>query len=145
MTGRYEKAAPGDCGAESGGENGCWQAPEIPPKDNITPTKRQQGEIESLLPRGMENAVPAKTLAMWAGCRSIRQLQKLIEAERAQGAMILSASTGGYFRPASGPAGRAEIMAYDQTLRARALNTLKALKVVRRAMAELDGQQQIGG
>lgn len=140
-----EKAAPGDCSAESGGEVGCWQAPEIPHEDFTTPARRQQGEIESLLPRGMENAVPSKTLAMWAGCRSTRQLQKLIEAERAQGAMILSASTGGYFRPAPGPAGRAEIMAYDQTLRARALNTLKTLKAVRRALHELEGQEEIEG
>lgn len=106
---------------------------------------RQSKKIEPLLLHGANNAIPSKTLAKMAGCSSVRQLQSVIASERANGALILSTcrNGGGYFLPADGPGGREEIIEYTRTLRARALNTLRALKSARAALATLDGQFEI--
>jgi hypothetical protein len=103
-----------------------------------------QAPIADLLPRGEKNAIPTRELMSLSGYASARQLQKQIEAERAAGALILSASTGGYFRPSAGEVGRAEICRYEATLRRRAISTFRTLKTARRALRELDGQVQIG-
>lgn len=109
-----------------------------------TGQQKKQGSIAELLPHGAKNAIPTRELMDLAGCRTARQLQKLIEAERASGALILSATTGGYYLPADGDAGRAEIMRYERTLHMRAINTLRTLKTARRALARIDGQTEIG-
>lgn len=47
---------------------------------------------------GRKNAIPSKDLAQLMGFRSVRELQKAVEAERAAGAVILSdPSGGGYY------------------------------------------------
>ena len=43
---------------------------------------------------GRENAIPSKTLAQNLGFRSVRDLQKTVELERAAGAVILCDSQG---------------------------------------------------
>ena len=103
-----------------------------------------QGKIAALLPRGEVNAVSTADLMALAGFRTARQLQKQIETERAAGALILSASTGGYYLPQLGEAGRAELIRYERTLRSRAIHTLRTLKTARRALRELDGQLEMG-
>lgn len=109
-------------------------------QNNIISKGRNQGIIVSLLPQGEQNAISTRALMELAGYATARQLQKAIEAERAAGALILSASTGGYFRPQTGEAGRAEICRYEATLRRRAISTFRTLKTARRALKELSGQ-----
>lgn len=110
-----------------------------------TMTGRTQGIIEATLPHGAESAVPARVLAEHFGFRSVRQLQKAVEAERQHGAIILTRTGGGYYRPAEGEEGRAEIVSFIRTLDARARHTQAALKSARAALRELDGQQTIEG
>lgn len=110
----------------------------ISESDFIISRRNGQGYIESLLPRGEANAVPTKALLKLAGLSDARAMQKQIESERAKGALILSkgGDGGGYFLPTS----RAEIARYEQTLRRRALSTLRTLKTARRALKLIDGQ-----
>lgn len=108
---------------------------------------RKQGRIEALLPHGETNAVQVQILVELTGARSVRWLQREIEKERANGALILSTTrgTGGYFLPAYGAEGRQEINAFIRTLTARASNTFRTLRAAKQALKELDGQQEIGG
>lgn len=112
------------------------------PQYNIV-ARKPQGQIEARLPRGAANAVPARALAAHLGYRSVRQLQKAIEAERRGGAIILTRTGGGYYVPADGERGRAEIAEFIRTLDARARHTQMALKSARAALRELDGQARI--
>lgn len=89
-------------------------------------------KITDLLPEGRENAIPSKMLAELAGASSVRELQKRIARERADGAVILSTceAGGGYFRPASSQ----EIQVFIGTLEARARNTHGALRSAKAAL-----------
>ncbi len=102
--------------------------------------------ILDLLPRGEENALPSRDLAKLVGCKSVRDLQSLIADERDAGNLILSTCRhgGGYFQPADGEQGQQEIAAFIRTLRARALNTLSAIKTARKALKSVPGQLDIG-
>ena len=106
---------------------------------------RQAGFIEALLPQGEAHAISTAKLVALTGCRGARELQKQIEAERKHGALILSkgGSGGGYYLPDNGEAGRREIAAFVRTVNARAVNSLKMLNSARRALKQIDGQQQI--
>lgn len=86
--------------------------------------------IEKLLRTGKENAIDSKSLADLAGCKSIRELQQVIAAERAAGAVILSSTKGGYYLPAN----EQEIREFCVTLQNRSENTLAALKSAKRAL-----------
>ena len=94
--------------------------------------------IESLLPKGEENALCTADLMKMAGLSDKRALQHIIAQERAHGALILSkgGGRGGYFLAAN----RDEIAAYEKTLTRRALSTLKTLKTARAALREIEGQ-----
>ena len=138
-----EKAAPDAGTSRGGGENGCWQAPEVPLMNLTTATGREQGQIERLLPHGEENAIPTAALVQLAGAKTSRSPQGRIEAERQAGALILSTTKGGYFLPDAGEKGKQEINAYVRTLRARALNTLRTLRAARAALEQIDGQQEM--
>lgn len=113
--------------------------------DFNTAAGERQGFVEALLPRGEKNAVRTAQLVALTGYRGARELQKQIEAERKHGALILSkgGSGGGYYLPDNGEAGRREIAAFVRTVNARAVNSLKMLKAARRALKQIDGQQQI--
>ena len=110
-----------------------------------TPPTRKQGFVESLLLQGEGNALPSGELVRLTGFRSVRELQTEIAREREAGALILSSCRGGggYFLPSDGEAGRREIATFMATLRARALNTLRALKTAREALEGLDGQMSL--
>ena len=99
---------------------------------------RKQGVIERLLLPGRENAMTTKQLLAITGIRYVADLQRLIERERAAGALILSKCSegGGYYLPAN----RGEIARYEQTLRRRALSTLRTLRAARRVLKDVDGQ-----
>ena len=107
--------------------------------------KDKPGFVEAFLPQGEANAVCTAQLVALTGYRSSRELQKEIERERAAGALILSRSGdgGGYFLPDTGEAGKREIAAFVRTVNARAVNSLRTLKAARRALAELDGQEEM--
>ncbi len=92
-------------------------------------------KIVDFLPRGTENAVPSRYLADMLGFRSVRDLQKAIEQERAAGAVILSIGTGGYFLLGSPE----EIRRFIRTLSSRARNTDKALESARAELQRIEG------
>ena len=92
--------------------------------------------ISELLWCGRENAICTKDLLTITGLKNARTLQNIIERERAEGALILSTSQhgGGYFLPSEGETGIREMLEFERTLNARALNTLRTLKTVRAAL-----------
>ena len=88
-------------------------------------------KVAEALHYGRENAIPSKMLAHSLGFGSVRELQKAIEAERAAGAVILSDSSGGGYYLSDDPA---ELRRFTRTLKARARNTLKAIRSAQRAL-----------
>ncbi len=94
--------------------------------------------IEKFLREGKENATASQKLADLVGCKSVRELQEVIAAERAAGAVILSTCSrgGGYFLPTGN---RHEVAEYIQTLRNRAKNTLVAIESAEAYLKQLEG------
>ena len=99
-------------------------------------------KVFGFLHYGRENAIPAKALAETLGYRSVRDLQKQIERERAAGGVILSDPCGGGYYLSNEPA---ELRRFTQTLNARAKNTLKAAESAQRALDAATGQESIAG
>lgn len=93
--------------------------------------------IFDLLPIGAENAIPRRELMQRTGLTD-RQLRKLIEQERIDGALILSTteSGGGYFRHTPGDA--EELRRYITSMESRAKATFYVLKAARSALAEIE-------
>lgn len=91
---------------------------------------------------GKENAIPAKTLATALGFRSVRELQKAVERERAAGAVILSDPCGGGYYLSDDPE---ELRRFTQTLNARARNTMRAAESAQRALDAATGQERMEG
>ena len=99
-------------------------------------------KVFDFLHYGRENAIPAKALAEALGFRSVRDLQKQIERERAAGGLILSDTCGGGYYLSNEPA---ELRRFTQTLNARAKNTLKAAESAQRALDAATGQESMEG
>lgn len=95
-----------------------------------------QYPVYDSLPEGRENAVKSEVLCTKLGLNSVRDLQKQISVERAHGAIILSCSTGGYFR-SSDPT---EIWKFIQTTERRGRHTLQSTQSARLYLANLTGQ-----
>lgn len=91
---------------------------------------------------GKEQAIRTKDLAIALGFKSVRELQKQIEQERAAGAVILSDSHGAGYYLSDDPV---ELRRFTRTLNARAANTLKAAESAQRALDAVTGQQRIEG
>ena len=104
---------------------------------------RTQGPIERLLPQGVQNAITTADLVQLTGYSTARQLQKEIETERNHGALILSSSTGGYYLPSDGPAGKREIKDFINTLNSRAVSTLRTLRAARQALDEMESREKV--
>ena len=98
--------------------------------------------VRDSLSFGRESAIPSKQLADALGFRSVRDLQKAIEAERAAGAVILSDPCGGGYYLSDSPD---ELLRFTRTLQARAKNTLKAAESAERALDAAIGQERIDG
>lgn len=128
---------------ENGAETKGIDKPSIPTVDNNINGERQQGVIESLLNRGEENAMRAETIMDMIGERDRRKLSKMIESERHDGAMILSSGRGGYYLPADGEKGRAEMRRHLAALDSRAKSTLAVGKPVREALKVIEGQTEM--
>ena len=141
---KREKISPGGANAwgETTGEAGSFAESALAFQSTIT-ARQTQGAVSQFLPQGEKNAVSKAELVRLTGCKSPRQLQKLIAEEREQGIPILSSCRGGYFLPQPGEAGRAEMEAYCRTLQARAVNTFRALRTVRKLLAEPEGQEHL--
>lgn len=92
--------------------------------------------VRDALQMGRGNAIPSKVLAERLGFRTVRELQKQIELERGQGAVILSDSQGAGYYLSDDPV---ELRRFTQTLNARAINTLRAAESAQRA---LDGMTE---
>ena len=139
---KYSKKARPAVGAAGQAKVGTALTGKIPCIDFTTSVSRKQGLIESLLLQGEENAISSSDLVSMTGVKSVRELQLIIAQEREAGSLILSTCRGGggYFLPSDGEVGKREIAAFVATLRARALNTLRALKTAREALEGLDGQ-----
>ena len=98
--------------------------------------------VYDALPYGRENAIPSKMLAQILGFRSVRDLQKAVERERAAGAVILSDTHGGGYYLSEDPD---ELRRFTQTLYARARNTMKAAESAQRALDAATGQMRMPG
>lgn len=101
-----------------------------------------QMKVFDSLHYGKENAIASKTLAKALGYRTVRDLQKEIERERAAGAVILSDPCGGGYYLSNEPH---ELLRFTQTLNARARNTMKAAESAQRALDAAIGQETIEG
>lgn len=94
--------------------------------------------VRDSLRYGRENAIPSKILAEALGFRSVRELQKTVEAERAAGAVILCDSQGAGYYLSNDPM---ELQRFTRTLNARARNTIKAAESAQRALDAATGQE----
>lgn len=101
-----------------------------------------QYRVRDSLCYGKGNAIPSKQLAELLGFRSVRDLQKRIEFERAHGAVILSDPCGAGYYLSDDPA---ELDRFTRTLNARARNTIRAAESAQRALDEVTGQTRIDG
>lgn len=74
---------------------------------------------------GIENALSPEYLAAVTGLDTVRAVQKQIERERREGAVILSSTVppGGYYLPAN----KSEVAKFIRTLENRADKTMEAL------------------
>ncbi len=81
-------------------------------------------DYTKILPTGKENAITSNELTRVMGFDNTRSLQADIAKSREAGQVILSCSTGGYYLPANDR----EIEEFISVLRARAINTFKALR-----------------
>lgn len=80
-----------------------------------------------ILPTGKENAISTAELAVIMGFSDSRSLQVDISQSRNAGQVILSSTQGGYYLPANDE----EVQEFVAVLRARAINTFRALKSAR--------------
>lgn len=99
--------------------------------------------VRDSLRYGKAAAIASKPLAEALGFRSVRELQKQIEKERAAGAVILSTTQngGGYFL-SDDPA---ELLRFTRTLEARARNTIRAANSAHKALDAATGQECLEG
>lgn len=111
----------------------------------------RQGRIFSLLLEGEENALPAANLAQLAGYKNRRSMRLAVDREREQGqGLLVLASESGYYRPAAGDRGIAEIRRFLRRQDARAASNRRTTRRIREYLraaekAPLDGQETIWG
>lgn len=87
---------------------------------------------ERILPTGRENAISTAELTVLMGFDDARSLQNDIARSRDAGQIILSSTSDGYFLPKDD----SEIEEFIAVLRARAINTFKALKSAREYLSK---------
>lgn len=99
-------------------------------------------KVQGALRYGKGNAIPSKVLAEALGFHSVRELQKVVEAERAAGAVILCDSHGAGYYLSNDPE---ELRRFTRTLHARAKNTMKAAISAQMALDAVTGQERMSG
>lgn len=90
-------------------------------------------DFQKILPTGKASRISTQELENITGLTS-RELRKEIAKARAEGELIMSSTTGGYFLPAD----RTEVEECYRSLRARGINILKAAKGAFRWLKEAD-------
>lgn len=138
---RKRKAAPGVATIGSGKEEQIReQTINLPGNEYIMQPERVQGRIEALLLQGEANAINARQLAKLAGAAGARDLRLMVERERKNGALILSSvrGRGGYYLPACGDKGKAELRAFDRRITACIKSLVIMLHPVRKALKEME-------
>ena len=113
----------------------------VDPQTNHT-TPAGVVSMRSLLKAGKGNSIHGAELADMAGAESARQIRRIIAEEREAGAAILSGH-GGYYLPADGEAGQAEIRAYLAALRRKAARILESGVQLELKLIEME--QRAGG
>ena len=98
--------------------------------------------VYDVLHYGLDNAIPTKDLVQMLGLQSDRELRKMVERERAAGAVILSDCRRGGYYLSDDPE---ELLRFTRTLQSRAKNTAKAAQSAQRALDAAAGQEVIGG
>lgn len=93
--------------------------------------------VYASLQYGRKNAIRSATLARLLGFKTVRELQKQVEVERAAGYVILCDSQGAGYYLSDDPE---ELRRFVNTLNARARNTIKAAQSAQQALNELTGQ-----
>ena len=93
-------------------------------------------DYTTILPTGKENAISTNELAVIMGFSDSRSLQTDIAKSRNAGQIILSSTQGGYYLPKDD----VEVQEFVAVLRARAINTFRALKSAREYLQKDKGQ-----
>ena len=93
-------------------------------------------DLKSILPTGKLNAISARDLAVKLGV-SDRVLRDIVTAERVKGVVICSSSAGYYL-----PGNRDEIREFCNCMEKRAKHSFIAIQSARRALGEVEGQQE---
>ena len=90
--------------------------------------------VKEILKTGKTNALSPEYLAARLNLGTVRALQKQVEKERREGAVILSSTTppGGYYLPDN----RCEVVEFIRTLENRADGTLEALNSAKKYLKE---------
>lgn len=90
--------------------------------------------VEEILHTGIQNALSPEYLTAVLNLGTVRALQKQIERERREGAVILSSTQppGRYYLPAN----REEVRQFVRTLENRAGETMRALDSARKYLEE---------
>ena len=101
-----------------------------------------KARVYEALRHGKENAIQSKVLAKVLGFRTVRDLQKQIERERAAGYVIISDPCGGGYYLTEDPT---ELARFARTLNARAMNTIKAAQSAQMALDAATGQERMEG
>ena len=99
-------------------------------------------KVFQALTYGRGNAIKSRVLAELLGYKSVRELQKQVEAERAAGYVILCDSHGAGYYLSDDPA---ELARFTRTLNARARNTIKAAQSAQMALDAATGQESMDG
>lgn len=144
---KNKKPHPAGDAAEQGKDN--VRADDSYNHDSTSGGAGRQGRIFSLLLEGEENALPAANLAQLAGYKNQRSMRLAVDREREQGLLVL-ASESGYYRPAAGDRGIAEIRRFLRRQDARAASNRRTTRRIREYLraaekAPLDGQETIWG
>ena len=142
---RNARPAVGAAERAGGHETGRVASPH---KNFITENGQTQGHIESLLVAagafGESNAISAAELRSMAGLSDCRVIRHEVHAERRAGALILSGDCG-YYLPAPGAAGEAEIRAFVRRLESHAVHIHEATGPARKALSRVAGQLTLFG
>ena len=96
-------------------------------------TGRQPGMIEKLLSHGAENAVPLQHLVNLTELPA-RQVRKMIQAERLQGAQILADNEHGYYLPGT----QADVELFYKSMLHRAAEITRVATAVKLRGRRLD-------
>lgn len=99
----------------------------------------RQGRIAKLLLPGEENAIPASDLARMAGYSNTRSLRAAVDRERERnGDFSILSSEKGYFLPAAGDRGIAEMRHFVRRTDARAASNRRTIRLIRARLRDLE-------